>query len=246
MLSGNAQIRVADLLGNTSEMLTTKSEPGSYDRQEIDAAAALSNRLVRRIVDKVKLAKVPPHSGELTTLHVTQVLDLARNGKTGMSLPLPGAVEVRRHRDMLVFRPREKNETAVRDYDYKIDSWPRSSTIQVPELGCVFRFTVIDWLGKRGETSNSGEVLDGDRLRFPLILRNWRPGDQFRAKGHTKPQKLKRLFNEKRIDRWQRDGWPVLVSAGVLAWSREFGPSAEFTVTDGTQTGIVIVEDKLS
>jgi hypothetical protein len=62
---------------------------------------------------------------------------------------------------------------------------------------------------------------------------------------------LKRLFSEKGIDRWQRAGWPVMVSGTSgkngedLAWSRIFGASAKFAVHEETKTGIVIVEEKL-
>ena len=87
-------------------------------------------------------------------------------------------------------------------------------------------------------------MLDGARLHFPLTLRSWRHGDRFCATGHTKPEKLKRLFNEKGIDRWQRAGWPVVVSGDDVAWSRAFGASAKFAANDGTETGIVIVEEK--
>jgi tRNA(Ile)-lysidine synthetase-like protein len=95
-------------------------------------------------------------------------------------------------------------------------------------------------------------------LNFPLTLRSWRHGDRFCAAGHTKPEKLKRLFNEKGIDRWQRVGWPVIVSgtngeSGAdgtggrrgeeLAWSRTFGASAKFAAHDETKSGIVIVEE---
>jgi hypothetical protein len=55
---------------------------------------------------------------------------------------------------------------------------------------------------------------------------------------------LKRLFNEKGSERWQRAGWPVVVSGKDLAWSRSFGASAKFAAHDGTKTGIVIVEEK--
>jgi hypothetical protein len=55
---------------------------------------------------------------------------------------------------------------------------------------------------------------------------------------------LKRLFNEKGIDRWQRAGWPVVVTGKDLVWSRSFGASAKFAAHDGTKTGIVIVEEK--
>jgi tRNA(Ile)-lysidine synthetase-like protein len=144
-----------------------------------------------------------------------------------------------------VFCAKQSPTSSHRDYEYKIDSLPDLNAIRIPELGCVFRFTVIDWHPQRGETSLSGDVLDEARLNFPLTLRSWRHGDRFCATGHTRPEKLKRLFNEKGIDRWQRVGWPVVVSGEDLAWSRIFGASAKFAAHDGTKTGIVIVEEKL-
>jgi tRNA(Ile)-lysidine synthase len=115
----------------------------------------------------------------------------------------------------------------------------------VPELGCVFRLTVIDWPSKRGETNRDGAVLDRDRLRSPLVLRNWRPGDRMRPMGHRNAHKLKRLLNEKRISRWERDGWPVLASGGVLVWARGFHVAAEFAADERTRAGIVIAEEQL-
>jgi len=88
-------------------------------------------------------------------------------------------------------------------------------------------------------------VLDRDRLRSPLVLRNWRPGDRLHPLGHRNSHKLKRLLNEKRISRWARNGWPVLTSGGTLAWARGFPVAAEFAVTEKTRTGIVIAEDQL-
>jgi tRNA(Ile)-lysidine synthase len=245
-LPEGVRIRVIDLLAD--DFAPSGGDGGGSNRAE-EPAAGLSGRLVRRIVNKMKTAVIHPRSGELTALHVGQVLELARQGATGTSVTLPGGIEVRRHADALVFCAATKKESAAAreesEYEQEIDFLLGTTVVQVPELGCAFRFTVIDWLGKRGETSISGEVLDRDALSFPLTLRNWRPGDRFQAKGHSKPDKLKRLFNEKAVDRWQRGGWPVIVSDGKLAWSRGFGASAEFAVKDATQTGIVIVEEKL-
>jgi tRNA(Ile)-lysidine synthase len=257
IIPGGARIRIADLMPpNVQE----NAFPQIGDQSPKQAAlTGLSGRVVRLIFSRVKSARVklandnaPP--GEFTALHVRQVLELARHGKTGSSLPLPGNIEVRRHRDALVFCAQENTALSPHDYEYKIDSLANLHTIPVPQLGCVFRFTVIDWHPKRAETSLSGEVLDGARLNFPLTLRSWRHGDRFCATGHTRPEKLKRLFNEKGIDRWQRVGWPVVAcgESGArgkrgedLAWSRTFGASAKFAAHDGTKTGIVIVEEKL-
>jgi tRNA(Ile)-lysidine synthase len=245
MIPGGARIRIANLLLPEQRALVQVEDPSA----EQAASMGLSGRLVRLIVSRVKRAHVGKAKnnsavGEFGALHVRQVLELARHGKTGSSLTLPGNIEVRRHRDALVFWVKESAGLSAREYEYKIDSLPELSAIRVPELGCVFRFTMIDWHGQRGETSVSGEVLDGARLNFPLTLRSWRHGDRFCTAGHTKPEKLKRLFSEKGIDRWQRAGWPVVVTGKDLAWSRSFGASAKFAAHDGTKTGIVIVEEK--
>jgi tRNA(Ile)-lysidine synthetase-like protein len=76
-------------------------------------------------------------------------------------------------------------------------------------------------------------------------LRSWRPGDQFRPSGHRKAHKLKRLLNEKRISRWEREGWPVLTSAGVIAWARGFSVAPEFAANQSTRVGILIAEEKI-
>jgi len=104
---------------------------------------------------------------------------------------------------------------------------------------------VIDWPLQRGETSNGEQVLDRDRLRSPLVLRNWRAGDRLHPHGHRNAHKLKRLLNEKRVSRWERDGWPVLTSGGVLVWARGFPVAAEFAATEKTRAGIMIAEEKI-
>jgi tRNA(Ile)-lysidine synthetase-like protein len=66
-----------------------------------------------------------------------------------------------------------------------------------------------------------------------------------RPQGHRSTHKLKRLLSEKRVSRWERDGWPVLASGGVLVWARGFPVAAEFAASEGTRAGIVIVEEKI-
>jgi tRNA(Ile)-lysidine synthase len=133
------------------------------------------------------------------------------------------------------------------EYGYKIDFEEFGKgevSLQVAEVQCVFRLRVIDWLGKRVDTKESGAVLDRDRVRKPLVLRNWRFGDKLQPAGHQKAHKLKRLLNEKHISRWERDGWPVLECGGVLIWARGFPVATEFAANEGTRTGILITEEK--
>jgi tRNA(Ile)-lysidine synthetase-like protein len=66
-----------------------------------------------------------------------------------------------------------------------------------------------------------------------------------RLAGHRQAHKLKRLLNQKRIARWDRAGWPVLTSGGVLAWARGFPAAAQFAADDKTRFGVVIAEEGL-
>ena len=235
------RISVTDLL-EPSRKKEFNTE-GTENAEKKETARALSKRLVRRIVENVK-----QRAGQLGAKHVETVLELAESGRSGRSLPLPGGIEVRRERDALVFQAMGKKDSGsapsrAREYEYNIDLVKGSAEVHVAELGCVFRFRVIDWPPKRGETNTDGAVLDRDRLRFPLVLREWRPGDRLRPLGHRNAHKLKRLLNEKRISRWERDGWPVLTSGGILAWARGFRVAAEFAADERTRAGMSIAEE---
>src|SRR5260370_27528716 len=217
--------------------------PNRESEKNAEWTVALSKRMVRHIIAGVKV-----RAGELGAKHVEAELELARSGQNGSSLALPGGVEVRKERDALVFHAAEKverwsSESRHREYEYKIDLAKGSAEVNVAELGCVFRLRVIDWPPKRGETSSHGAVLDRDRLRFPMLLRNRRPGDRLRPEGHRNDHKLKRLLNEKHVSRWERDGWPVLTSGGDLAWGRGVGVAAEFATNERTRAGMLIAEE---
>ncbi len=236
-----ARIAVSDFLEPWKKGKTNAENTESTKNTE---ANALTKRIVRRMVESVK-----PRAGQLGAAHVASVLQWARNGQSGSSLTLPGGVEVRKEPDALVFQAVENAgwraaRTAPREYEYKINLAGGDAEVSVAELGCVFRLKVIDWPRKRGETSSDGAVLDRERLRFPLVLRNWRAGDRMRPRGHRGAHKLKRLLNEERVSRWERDGWPVLTSGGVLVWARGFPVAAEFAATERTRAGIVIAEEK--
>ena len=216
------------------------------DRIPFPNSGAVRKRIVRHIVKDLK-----QRGGQLNADHVQSILELAEHGENGKSLPLPGGVEVRRERDQLVFRATSDEAGTSRasdprkQFEQQIDFSGGETLIEVPCLACVFRFTNIDWPSNRGETSGTGSVLDRHSLRLPLVLRSWRPGDQLRPSGHRKAQKLKRLLNEKRISRWDREGWPVLSSAGVLAWARGFPVAPEFAANERTRVGILIAEEKI-
>jgi len=222
----------------------SRNEKREPDLELRNLSSALQTRIVRHVVASIK-----PRAGQLGAKHVQAMLEFARSGRTGSSLALPGGMEVRRERDELVFQAMGTAKLAAArvenaEYEYNIDLANGAEELPVPELDCVFRFRVIDWPPNRAETSEDGAVLDRNRLRLPLVLRSWRPGDRLQPVGHRSAHKLKRLLNEKHVSRWERDGWPVLTSGGDVVWARGFPVAAEYAPNERTRAGVVIVEEK--
>ncbi|MGB7626839.1 MAG: tRNA lysidine(34) synthetase TilS, partial [Candidatus Acidiferrum sp.] len=253
-----ARIHVRDLL-QPLKRKDFKAEGTEYTEKKNQEA--LTKRMLRRLIGERKRG-----TGQISAGHIAAALELARRGENGKLLQLPGGVEVRRERDELVFgtrtKGREKTDNGAKpengtnrqlaaeetsaEYEHKIDfeNFKGSgAALRVPQAGCVFRLREIDWPAKRVDTKESGAVLDRDRLRGPLVLRNWRFGDRLQPAGHQKAHKLKRLLNEKRVSRWERDGWPVLTSGGVLVWARGFPVAADYAANEETRTGILIAEE---
>lgn len=233
-------IRIADLIDPQPQNAKLTSAP------EIAAekSATLRKRLLRKIVEDLK-----SQPGQLTAEHVNAVLRFAERGENGKTLQLPGGISVRREHDALTFlaegNQKSKIERRSSGFAHSVKLQDGESVMRVPELGCAFRFMAIDWPEKTEDTRYTGSALDRDALRSPLVLRNWRPGDKLHPIGHRNAHKLKRLLNKMRIGRWERDGWPVLTSGGVLAWARGFPVAAEFAANERTRTGIVIVEEAI-
>jgi tRNA(Ile)-lysidine synthase len=204
---------------------------------------ALSKRMVREIVKRVKA-----RPGELGATHVEAVLQLARSGHSGKILQLPGGVEVRRERDRLIFRGAapggDKPEPAT--FSLQVNLPAVGAELRLDALSRILRLRVIDWPSEGRETSNTGAVLDLARLRAPLELRNWRPGDAMRPAGHQNRHTLARLLNELGASRWEKERWLVLTSAGKVAWVLGLPVADEFAAAEGSRAAVVITEESSS
>ena len=245
--TGLTKISTADLLhfSGKKDFTTPYEAQGKEGAQRTEKNFALSTRLVRRIVSEVK-----PREGQLSATHVRSILELAERGENGKCLSLPGGVEVRREQDSLIFCAGDTvarvNRRKPVEFERGVNLGGKATDISVPELGCVFRFRVIDWPAKRGDTIETGNVLDRDALHSPLTLRSWQPGDRFRPCGHRSEHKLKRLLSKKRVSGRERQGWPVVTSGEALVWARGFPVAAEFAANERTRFGVVITEEAIS
>ncbi len=78
-------------------------------------------------------------------------------------------------------------------------------------------------------------VVDLAKLRFPLDVRNRRPGDLYRPLGAPGRKKLKEVLRAKGIARNDRDRLPVFLSRGEIVWVPGLPVAEGFKVEAGTR-----------
>ena len=81
-----------------------------------------------------------------------------------------------------------------------------------------------------------------DRVPGPVLLRSWRPGDQYCPVGHRRDRKVHDLFQRARVPSWRRTDWPIVTGGGKILWARQFGAAAEFAAGAGESPVLRISE----
>jgi tRNA(Ile)-lysidine synthase len=247
--SGGVSLGIPDLLSPFRLPASKCSDPESSTAP----ALALTRRLIRRIVLELRGTRQ-----QLTARHVEDVLHLATKSQSGSRVELPGIL-VQRVFNRLVFSPafspeepgsfggKQAINSAIPEFEYAVSlpGTSESRCIVIPEIGRRFSLKVVDWPSAARETVLGRGALDLDRIRLPLVLRNWRPGDAYRPQGRQRGRKLKRLLLASRIPLNKRASWPVLTSDGDLVWAPGCPVADEFAPRLGTQAGLLIAEEEL-
>jgi tRNA(Ile)-lysidine synthase len=243
---GRLTIPVADLL-SPLEVLSGGSVRAV--RTPASAMRALTERLVRRLYEEVR-----GDCHDLSAVHVDQVIHLAAEGVSGSRVQLPGGVVAERDFGKLIFsracskrHARRSPETAEAHFAYQyVTGIPREgvAAISVPELGTRFLLKVVDWSCMERDTRRE-DTLDADLLKSTLTLRNWKPGDAYRPRGHRQARKLKQLFLAHRVSRGERIRWPVIECAGSIIWVRDMPLPGDFCAGHDTKRGLRIEEERL-
>jgi tRNA(Ile)-lysidine synthase len=248
-------LSIADLMSPWPEPTAASQAPEARTAQSSistvsPATMAISRRLVRRVFAELRGSRE-----QLTSRHVDGVIDLATKSQSGAKIDLPGVCVERifgrlNFSNVFAARNAAQSGEATRpnfDFAYTVSRPERldSACVVVAEIHRRFNLKMVDWPPPQSDTVLGWGALDFDRVRWPLVLRNWRPGDSYRPHGSRRVRKLKRLLLESRVPRSARGSWPVLTSEGRVIWASGYPVAEEFAPHPGTQTGLVIGEEDL-
>ena len=248
--SAAISLSVADLLSPLPPLIPeARGAQGSHASLSAPTMA-LTRRLVRRIFAEIRGSRA-----QLTSQHVNSVIDLAIQSQSSAKIDLPG-VCVERIFDRLCFTSvsaaldrSNSGDKTRRDCDFAYTvlrpGRAKSASIVVTEIHRRFNLKMVDWPPAQSDTVLGWGALDFDRVQWPLVLRNWRPGDSYRPNGSRRVRKLKRLLLESRVPRSARGSWPVLTSDEKVIWAHGYPVAEELAPRQGTQVGLVIGEEEL-
>ena len=165
---------------------------------------ALARRVAREFVREVK--------GDLrsvTSADIASLLDL----KEGRQRTFKKGLVLRREGGRLL-RVR-RTPAAARAFEVRWDGRE-----EVRAAGMAFRGRMLartDGMPLAGDDARRA-LLDRAKLRFPLVVRNRRPGDLYRPLGAPGRKKLKEVLRARGIPLGERDRRPVFLSAGEIVW----------------------------
>jgi len=191
----------------------------------LKAFAGLHPAARRRLV-RLALAEIKGDLRRIGFTHVSAVLQLAKRAAAGGELDLPEGIRVRRTSDRLEFAKVRKRERVRRIaavdscaplYRYELAA-PGAVTISETGERIEVHPVGIGNIPAVGEMAPDTAYMDADRVRFPLAIRNFRPGDRFSPLGTAGTQKLKKYFCDHKVPPPRRRMCPLLLCEDRIVW----------------------------
>jgi len=182
---------------------------------------ALQRRIIRMAIEKIK-----GNLRRIRFVNIDSVIGLLGNSQAYGNIDLPDGIRIQKNRDNLnIFRENnalcdlklksESSDTST--FEYKIES---PDSVFIKEIRAHIKFTEmsIENVPDYRYTGQYTNLFDKDILNFPMVLRNFRPGDAFKPLGAGGTQKLKKYFIDKKVPRNERIKCPLLLSGGKIIW----------------------------
>jgi len=180
----------------------------------------------------------------ISFMHVEDIIWLIKYGKAGDSIHLPKGLKAIKEYSTLVLT----SEAPVRLDTYSLEV---PGEIHLTEIRMAIRASISasqepggfweairECYGFRTDSSGLKSALalfDGDRIRYPLVIRSRKEGDFFYPLGFGKKRKLQDFFVDEKVPRKERDSIPLIISGEDIVWIIGYREDERFRVTEQTK-----------
>jgi tRNA(Ile)-lysidine synthase len=181
--------------------------------------------LQRRIL-RMALAKTKGNLRRIEFANIDSAINLLVKKSSSGTIELPDSIKIQKDRDTIhIYKGQSRNHNYYRtndgrdvfSFEYQIEKF---EPVFIKEINAHIRFTEmrIENMPDYRSAGQHTNFFDKDALNFPMVLRNFRPGDSFKPLGMNGTQKLKKFFIDKKVPRSERKKCPILLSGGKIIW----------------------------
>lgn len=241
------QPKIVEILGETASVMKEESEylgslaaewlrreaktrPESGIEISLPHFLALHAALRKRVVRTILLG-LKGDIRRIGRVHIQAVDSLAFSERSQGSLDLPDRLSVRRVYDRLFFS--FGKEERRKDFSYCL---MEAGVVVIREIG---KSLTIREMGRPEEfnfpSSPWTVYLDADKAVFPLIVRNFRPGDRFVPLGMKGHRKIKDFFVDLKVPMDLRRATPLLCLGEAVVWICGFRIDESFKIVPSTK-----------
>lgn len=217
------------LAGNALEEILLQC---SEETVELSLAplASLDQALLRRVL-KQAVALVDPRC-DIGFEHVEDIIHLARSGRTGAVICLPGRIRVFRSYKTLVVTKKMQAmlEAAILPVPGEIFLYEKDMAIRAAFTGQPVQVT-----------GPHEACFCADHIETPLIVRKRQAGDFFYPLGFGKRKKIQDFFVDEKIPSSQRDSIPLVYSGKDLLWVAGYRGDDRFKITQKSTKFVTLV-----
>jgi len=175
---------------------------------------AARRRLLRRAYASLS-------SAELSFGRVEEALEVAEVPEV-RATSLPRRVTVRREGPFLVLEGRGE-----RAFSFFLS--PEEEK-EIPDSDLSVR---AFWAERAEGDGRIKACFEPSRLKWPLLVRSWQPGDRFQPSGAREPIKIKEFFSRLGVPRFFRSRVPLVLSGDKIIWVAGYGQDARFAPAEG-------------
>lgn len=170
-------------------------------------AIPLQRRAFQLILNYLYEQNIP----KITTIHIEQFLHFIKSPHPSGSLDFPGGLKILKSYDHCVLSFDSTKE--ANGYECKL-TIPGIVTFKKGKIIGEVTDSFPDF-----ELNKNVIICDFEKLPLPLIVRNRKQGDNMSLQGMKGSKKLKSLFIDEKIQRQERDDWPIVVNShNEIVW----------------------------
>jgi tRNA(Ile)-lysidine synthase len=190
---------------------------------------AIRWRVIKKIFEKRQDGGMTAEDGKETEAH--KIHQKLHQPSPSFRVELPRGFWFEKRYDLVLFGKKEVKPSVP----FEVELICPGRTL-VEEIGkeVMIEETDRDRWGDTGAPPDTA-LMDYESLRFPLKMRNFRPGDRFCPLGVKGSQKLKDFFIDHKVPRFERPRIPLLVSEERIVWIVGYRIDERVKITEKTK-----------